>query len=185
VNRSTGSVIGTDKFWTTDYFQQPAGVYDSSIVFSMRRSSRWPIRVDGFAPWNMAGSQTGVNWAAFQSALQTQSAIATYADTLTTPTGTYPGSYAYYGGVLLPDGRVFCVPYNATTARIYDPVTDTLTTPTGTYPGSSAYVGGVLLPDGRVFCVPYNATSSRIYGGICSVAPLDDNFTLSPFFNKF
>lgn len=41
-------------------------------------------------------------------------------DTLTTPAGTYPGDYAYVGGVLLPDGRVFCVPRNATTARIYD-----------------------------------------------------------------
>ena len=38
---------------------------------------------------------------------------------LTTPTGTYPGSNAYYGGVLLPDGRVFCVPCSATSARIY------------------------------------------------------------------
>jgi hypothetical protein len=41
------------------------------------------------------------------------------ADTLSTPTGTYPGSSAYIGGVLLPDGRVFCVPHNATSARIY------------------------------------------------------------------
>ena len=40
-------------------------------------------------------------------------------DTLSTPTGTYPGGYAYVGGVLLPDGRVFCVPLLATTARIY------------------------------------------------------------------
>ena len=31
-------------------------------------------------------------------------------DTLTTPTGTYPGSNAFTGGVLLPDGRVFCGP---------------------------------------------------------------------------
>ena len=81
---------------------------------------------------------------------------------LTTPTGTYPGSYAYTGGVLLPDGRVFCVPFDATTARIYDPVTNTLTTPAGTYP-MDGYLGGVLLPDGRVFCVPYEATTASIY----------------------
>lgn len=43
----------------------------------------------------------------------------TPADTLTTPTGTYPSNYAYFGGVLLQDGRVFCVPHNATSARIY------------------------------------------------------------------
>ncbi len=37
---------------------------------------------------------------------------------ITTPSGTYPGSIAYVGGVLLPDGRVFCVPRSATSARI-------------------------------------------------------------------
>lgn len=36
-----------------------------------------------------------------------------------TPNGTYPGSNAFHGGVLLPDGRVFCVPRDSTTARIY------------------------------------------------------------------
>ena len=40
-------------------------------------------------------------------------------DTLTIPSGTYPGGGGFIGGVLLPDGRVFCVPFNSTTARIY------------------------------------------------------------------
>ena len=87
----------------------------------------------------------------------------TLTDTLTTPASTYPGGAAYAGGVLLRDGRVFCVPYGATTARIYDPATNTLTTPAGTYPGNNAYAGGVLLGDGRVFLVPYSATTARIY----------------------
>lgn len=185
MSRATGGLIGSDKFWTPDYYRQPAGVYDSATAFAIRRSNRWPIRCDGFAQWNLAGSQTGVNWEAYQIALQTLNGLATYDDTLTTPTGTYPGINAYAGGVLLPDGRVFCVPHSATTARIYDPVTDTLSTPTGTYPGSIAYIGGVLLPDGRVFCVPFNATTARIYGANCNVAPLDGNFVRSPFFNKF
>jgi len=43
----------------------------------------------------------------------------TLSDTLTTPSGTYPGGGAFFGGVLLSDGRVFCVPHNSTTARIY------------------------------------------------------------------
>jgi len=84
-------------------------------------------------------------------------------DALTTPAGTYPGSNAFVGGVLLPDGRVFCVPFSSTTARIYDPSNNTLTTPEGTYPGDGAFAGGVLLPDGRVFCVPFNSTTARIY----------------------
>ncbi|MEH1790829.1 MAG: hypothetical protein V7L23_36000, partial [Nostoc sp.] len=85
------------------------------------------------------------------------------ADTLSTPSGTYPGSTAFIGGVLLPNGNVFCVPYNSTTAAIYNPNTNTLSTPSGTYPGSGAFVGGVLLPNGNVFCVPYNSTTAAIY----------------------
>ena len=51
----------------------------------------------------------------------------TPADTLTTPAGTYPGGNAFLGGVLLPDGRVFCVPFSSTTARIYGgPLANTL-----------------------------------------------------------
>jgi phage-related protein len=83
---------------------------------------------------------------------------------------TYPGSGAFIGGVLLQDGRVFCVPYNSTTARIYNPVTNILTIPGGTYPGAiafaGAFAGGVLLSDSRVFCVPYNSTTARIYNPI-------------------
>ena len=98
----------------------------------------------------------------------------TLAEVVTTPAGTYPAGGAFAGGVLLPDGRVFCVPRNSTTARIYDPITDTVTTPVGTYPGGNAFYGGVLLPDGRVFCVPYYSTTARIYGNpLPSLLPLD------------
>lgn len=73
------------------------------------------------------------------------------------------GSKSFAGAVLMKDGRVFCVPYDSTTARIYNPDTETVSTPSGTYPGSGAFVGGILLPDGKVFCVPHNSASARIY----------------------
>ena len=123
-------------------------------------TSKWVTPGNSSPSWRNAGP---ANWAAFQASIQQTASAAGVSDNLTTPTGTYPGGGALVGGVLLPDGRVFCVPYNSTSARIYNPANDTLTTPTGTYPGSSAFVGGVLLPDGRVFCVPYNSTSARIY----------------------
>ena len=106
----------------------------------------------------------------------------TPADTLTTPAGTYPSTFI--GGVLLPDGRVFCVPFSATTARIYNPATDTLTTPAGTYAGNFTYNGGVLLFDGRVFCVPYAIATARIYGGALAL-PLPSSRVLSAYDNKF
>jgi len=81
----------------------------------------------------------------------------------------------------LPDGRVFCVPNNSTTARIYDPKTDTVTTPSGTYPGVASFGGGVLLPDGRVFCVPRFSTTARIYGG---GGGFNINVSLSSYYNK-
>ena len=95
--------------------------------------------------------------------------------------GSFPGNNAYIGGVLLPDGRVFCVPHNATQARTYDPSTNTVSL-VGSFPGSLANSGGVLLPDGRVFCVPYNATRARVYGGGES---FNINVLLSAYLNKF
>ena len=120
-------------------------------------------------------------WPLWQQHIHAVNATAVVADTLTTPTGVYPGSGAFIGGVLLPDGRVYCIPRNATSARIYDPVTDTLTTPTGVHPGSFAFAGGVLLPDGRVYCIPHSATSARLYGGGQSYSI---RFLLSGFVNK-
>jgi hypothetical protein len=95
---------------------------------------------------------------------------------------TFAGAFAYLGGVLLPDGRVFCVAHNSTSSLIYDPIKNTLTTPAGVYPGSGAYADGVLLPDGRVFCVPILATTARIAGS--AVTPISKNRVLSPYFNK-
>ena len=128
--------------------------------------------------WRLVGPSY---WPAYQASIQQTISKTSVADVLTTPSGTYPSTAAFVGGVLLPDGRVFCVPYNSTTARIYDPTSDTTTTPSGTYPGGSAFYTGVLLPDGRVFCVPRNSTTARIYGG---GGGFDINVILSAYYNK-
>ena len=71
---------------------------------------------------------------------------------------------AYIGGVLLPDGRVVFVPFNANTVGLFDPVTNTFSTiTTSLVLNSAAYIGGVLLPDGRAMFVPYNATTIGIF----------------------
>jgi len=182
--RFNGGIIGVNNFIELRPKIRITGVFNSQAAETRIRSQRWPFFYGGFKPWTPTNLQTNANWAQFSAELTALRANTVVTDTLSTPAGTYPGSYAYYGGVLLPDGRVFCVPYDATSARIYDPVTDTLSTPAGTYPGGDAYVGGVLLPDGRVFCVPYNATSARIYGAEVSTAPLSTNLVTSPYFNK-
>lgn len=89
-----------------------------------------------------------------------------------TPSGTYPGSQAFWGSVLMEDGRVFCIPFKSTTARIYDPILDTVTIPNGTYPGNDAFTGGVLLKDGRVFLFPRTSTTARIYDPVNDVTTI-------------
>ena len=73
-----------------------------------------------FPPWTPVNLQTGGNWATMQSQLQNMIATASgpCGDGVTTPAGTYPGSGGFVGGVLLPDGRVFCVPFASTSASI-------------------------------------------------------------------
>ena len=72
----------------------------------------------------------------------------------------------YFGGVLLPDGRVFMVPSNATSAALFDPASDTLimaNVSTSFGSGFTSYMGGVLLHDGKVFCIPASSATARIY----------------------
>ena len=87
--------------------------------------------------------------------------------------GNFPGSYAFFGSVLMQDRRVFIVPHNSTSARIYDPMTNVVTTPGGSYAGSNSYAGGVLLPDGRVLCIPYNV----LFGKGAIYTPWTDSVT--------
>ena len=119
-----------------------------------------------FADWRRKPNpQVGDGWAAFQALWQhnvsTARAEGLRDTTLSTPTGDSSGNFV--GGVLLPDGRVFCVPHNSTTARIYNPVSNMVTTPSGTYAGGTSFIGGVLLRDNRVFLVPCSSTTARIY----------------------
>jgi hypothetical protein len=87
-------------------------------------------------------------------------------DSLTYSTVAASGvtNYAYIGGLLLMDGRVVFVPYNASTVGIFNSVTNTYSTVTmSPTPVSAAYWGGVLVPDGRVVFVPHNATTIGIF----------------------
>src|SRR5574343_847859 len=115
--------------------------YRSSGLFSMddqylaRLGNRWNNST-GFPPWTPVNLQTGGNWATMQSQLQNMIATAygPCGDGVTTPSGTYPGSNAFVGGVLLPDGRVFCVRSGARRAGIESRSRCTLTPSNGTHP---------------------------------------------------
>ena len=74
--------------------------------------------------------------------------------------GTFPGTTAYQGGVLAPNGKVYFTPNTAAVGRIVDPSNNTVTT-YGSFPGSNAYAGGVLVPNGKIYFAPHNSTVGR------------------------
>ena len=105
------------------------------------------------------------------------------------------GSPKYRGGVLLPDGRVVLVPWDAKHVGLYDPSTDRLTEGQDDLSalGSSKYNGGVLLPNGRVVLVPGDAKHVGLYdaggtrkGAAYTVASMTPawNALLLPYYNK-
>jgi hypothetical protein len=118
-----------------------------------------------FPEWIPNNLQLGAGWANFQCAFAWLKSDASYQETLATPAPAFPGSSAFGGGVVLADGRVYCIPYYTTTvssrnrARIYNPATDTLTTPAGVF-DNGYYAGGVRLEDGRVYIIPRNTVAT-------------------------
>ena len=95
------------------------------------------------------------------------------------------GGNLYQGGVLLPNGNVVFVPFNAMVMGIYNPTEDTFTE--GPSVGTNRYIGGVLLPNGNVILVPYHTIPNtpvtiRILTTMLHSPP---EMCLSPYFNKF
>ena len=96
-----------------------------------------------------------------------------------------PGSNTFLGGVLLPNGKVFAIPYYYTgTNTIYNPTTNAWEVgPAGT--GSNAFVGGVLLPNGKVFAIPSSYTGTNTIYNPAVVGWPYGQWMLHPMFNKF
>lgn len=104
---------------------------------------------------------------------------------ITTPKTTFPGATgsvttfggAFSGGVLLPDGRIFLVPFNHNEVWIYDPEKDSVTIPSQPSPALAStaqlFMGAILMPPAannthtansyRVLCIPYNRKRVLIY----------------------
>jgi hypothetical protein len=72
----------------------------------------------------------------------------------------------FKGGVLLENGSVLFVPFNAKSIGIYDAVNNIynpIVNANTIYFPNEAFSGGILLPDGRVVFVPYKMPSVVIY----------------------
>jgi len=80
------------------------------------------------------------------------------------------GARKWWGGVLSPDGKIYCIPFDAQDVLIIDPVNNTATRNTSILgfmtssdrARTGKWRGGVLGPDGKIYCPPFNETNKRI-----------------------
>ena len=64
--------------------------------------------------------------------------------------GSFPGTAAYEGAVLAPNGKIYLVPDSATVGRIFDPNNNSVTT-YGSFPAlATGFQGAVLAPNGKI-----------------------------------
>ena len=87
----------------------------------------------------------------------------------------------YAGGVLAPDGKIYCVPSQAENILVIDTVSQSLDC-FGKLMGAEKYRGGVLTTDGRIFCIPFYSTEVLVLG---TPSQLDPQWPLSRIINKF
>jgi hypothetical protein len=71
-------------------------------------------------------------------------------------------TYKYAGGVLAPNGKIYCIPLVANNVGIIDPNTNTIDTTTIPTATGGKYLGGVLAPNGKIYCIPGSATNVGI-----------------------
>jgi len=111
--------------------------------------------------YNVTPVAWSYNWQKYlQSLVAANSSGVTATFSTSIVNGATPGSDAYGGGVLAPNGKIYCIPASATAVGVIDPTANTFTTPvSGSAPGSIAYIGGVLAPNGKIYCIPYAATA--------------------------
>ena len=82
--------------------------------------------------------------------------------------GVPPGGW--FGGVLAPNGKIYCVPQSATSILVIDPSNDTwYTFGSGSLSGNT-WTSGVLAPNGKIYCCPGSATQVLV------IDPSNDTF---------
>jgi len=71
--------------------------------------------------------------------------------------GAFPGTNAYTGGTIAPNGKIYFTPYTATVGVILNPVDNSLAT-FGPIPANASgkYQGSVLAPNGKIYLIGDN-----------------------------
>lgn len=155
------------------HFTQPAGfpAVNSSLIRGITYVGN--TNLSGINYFNIGQNYWTSYYQPYLQALTLTNASATSQTIGGGITGSGPGSAGYFGGVLAPNGNIYCIPCNSTSVAVINLSTNALTSPvSGTAPGSVAYYGGVLAPNGMIYCIPANATS------IGMINPITNTFSL-------
>jgi lysophospholipase L1-like esterase/streptogramin lyase len=131
--------------------------YGSGLDNSAVASAAYTIGDAVFDPWE-DNDELGSSYVA---ALDEYVAARSQTETKATPiTGLSGDSNKWRGIVSAANGKLYCVPYSATTVLIIDPAADTAeqTSITG-LTGSTKYFGGALAPNGKIYCAPFSAAN--------------------------
>ena len=115
----------------------------ATTEFVKRNTSIYPVH-----PEIEAGDAVGIN-DLFETIVPTQ--------TTTTLFGNLSGTGKWYGGVLAPNGKIYCTPHSSAQVLEIDPSTQT-TTLFGSLSGSGKWAGGVLAPNGKIYGIPHGST---------------------------
>ena len=77
--------------------------------------------------------------------------------------GVFPGTSAYTGATIAPNGKIYFAPYTATTGIVFNPTDNSIGT-FGPVQGGAAgkNQGGILAPNGKIYIIPDNATAVTI-----------------------
>eukprot|EP00698_Gefionella_okellyi_P019513 TRINITY_DN5985_c0_g1_i2.p1 TRINITY_DN5985_c0_g1~~TRINITY_DN5985_c0_g1_i2.p1 ORF type:complete len:1011 (-),score=168.59 TRINITY_DN5985_c0_g1_i2:7-3039(-) len=127
----------------------------------------------GTAPTKFYGGVLLPNGKVFFNA---HTAVVGVFDPISGITVTIASFYTFPSSVLLPDGRVLCVPYSNERVMMYDYRSNELVlqTASGPHKGTdNAFLGGILLPNGNVLFVPFNYFTIVMYN------PTSDQFISS------
>jgi len=92
--------------------------------------------------------------------------------------GSISGSRNFFGGVLAPNGKIYCIPFSATQILEIDPSNNTTTT-FGSFSANDKFRGGVLAPNGKIYAIPFDATQ------ILEIDPVNQTTSLFGSFSAY
>ena len=68
----------------------------------------------------------------------------------------------FAGGVLAPNGNIYCIPYSSNYILVINPLTNATTRIPISLTIGAKYIGAVCKPNGKIYCIPFNSDTIMI-----------------------